>query len=276
MTFGTTQDQDNAAAANAANAAGAACAETNTTGAACAETNASRGIFITFEGGEGAGKSTHINFLAEVLEEHGYEVLRLREPGGTVIGEKLREIVLDAAHQEMSHEAELLIYEAARAQIVAEVIKPALERGAVVLCDRFFDSTLAYQVYGRGLDATFVKQVNDFAVQGAIPQRTIVLSCGRAARCGLERATKHGVTDRLESAGEDFHTRVNEAFLELAKDYPERIRVVESQDLKSQTACAVFAALKDLFTWISPLLDDKDFFARVDTGRYGNKHCDEG
>jgi dTMP kinase len=238
--------------------------------------NDKEGVFISFEGGEGAGKSTHINFLSETLEERGYQVLCLREPGGTSLGEKLREIVLDAVHQEIVAETELFIYEAARAQIVAEVIKPALAQKAVVLCDRFFDSTLAYQAFGRGLDRDFVERANAFASQGLVPDRTIVLSCGKAARTGLERATKHGAADRLEGEGEDFHTRVNEAFFTIAQACPERIRMVESADLKSQTARRVFEALVDLFPWMGGLVADKAFFEKVDVGRYGNKHCDGG
>ncbi|MFR7493688.1 MAG: dTMP kinase [Adlercreutzia sp.] len=111
------------------------------------------GVFVTFEGGDGAGKSTQIRFLARLLEDAGREVVRLREPGGTAVGEALRAVVLDPAHEAMSDRAELLIYEAARAQIVDEVIRPALERGAVVLCDRFYDSTVAYQGCGRGSTA---------------------------------------------------------------------------------------------------------------------------
>ena len=112
-----------------------------------------RGVFVSFEGGEGAGKTTHIRFLAETLEARGFEVVRLREPGGTAIGDKLRSIVLDPGNVAMCDACELLVYEAARAQIVEEVIKPALDRGAVVLCDRFFDSTTAYQAYGRFREA---------------------------------------------------------------------------------------------------------------------------
>ena len=122
------------------------------------ETSTGPGIFITFEGGDGAGKTTHITFLSSCLREMGYEVLCLREPGGTEIGESLRQIVLDPENSDMSDQTELLIYEAARAQIVKEVIIPALARGAVVLLDRFYDSTIAYQAYGRGLPL-FVRQI---------------------------------------------------------------------------------------------------------------------
>ena len=136
------------------------------------------GAFVTFEGGDGAGKSTHIKFLAQVLEAAGLEVVRVREPGGTSVGEQLRAVVLDPANGEMAPEAELLIYEAARAQIVAQVIAPALARGAVVLCDRFTDSTLAYQGSGRGLSREFIEAANAFAARGIVPDRTIVMKCG--------------------------------------------------------------------------------------------------
>ena len=127
------------------------------------------GIFITFEGGDGAGKTTHITFLASCLRAMGHEVICLREPGGTSVGEDLRAIVLDPKNAGLCAESELLIYEAARAQIIREVIIPALARGAVVLLDRFYDSTIAYQVYGRGLPMSFVRQANSFACQGVIP-----------------------------------------------------------------------------------------------------------
>ncbi|MEF9925233.1 MAG: dTMP kinase [Raoultibacter sp.] len=207
------------------------------------------GIFITFEGGEGAGKTTHINFLASVLREQGHEVLCLREPGGTAVGESLRQVVLDVNNDSLCDTAELFIYEAARAQIVSEVISPALARGAVILCDRFYDSTLAYQVYGRGLPESFVRQANCMACQGVHPCRTILLTTGACAETGLKRATHHGDADRMEAAGADFHTRVNEGFLKMAADSSERIRVVVSADKKSQTARAIFTELVDVFDW---------------------------
>ena len=222
------------------------------------------GIFISFEGGEGAGKSTHLRFLAKALEEHGQSVLQLREPGGTAIGEALREVVLDPAYAQMSDRAELLIYEAARAQIVAECILPALREGKVVLCDRFTDSTLAYQVFGRGLDRSFVEVANAFAMQGVQPQRTVLMLTGGTAATGLQRATKHTAADRLELEGDAFHTRVNDGFLQLAREFPERIRRVVSNETKSATAREVFAALADLFPWMRGVLDDRAFFAELD------------
>ena len=210
------------------------------------------GIFITFEGGEGAGKTTHLNFLAKALREQGRDVVCLREPGGTSIGEDLRRVVLDAGNAVMSDETELLIYEAARAQLVREVIIPALEQGKVVLCDRFYDSTVAYQAYGRGLPLEFVTAANAFACQGVHPRRTIMLTTGDEAdsvEVGLARATKHGGADRLEQAGIAFHENVNRGFREIAAANPDRIRVVSSQPPKPETARAIFLAVADVFEW---------------------------
>ena len=218
--------------------------------------DAAKGVFITFEGGEGAGKTTHIRFLAETLEARGREVVRLREPGGTDIGEKLRGIVLDPGNAAMCDACELLVYEAARAQIVDQVIKPALKRGAVVLCDRFFDSTTAYQAYGRGLDADFVRRANEFACQGIVPDRTILL-VPPSTKDGLVRATKNDGADRLEAAGVEFHERVRNAFAEIAAADPDRIRTVYSADAKSATSRAVFAELVDIFPFMEELLVDE-------------------
>lgn len=237
------------------------------------KSSAARGIFITFEGGEGAGKSTHIRFLSQKLREHDREVVCLREPGGTEVGEQLRAVVLDPTHGSMVDEAELLIYEAARAQLVAEVIRPALERGAVVLCDRFTDSTVAYQSYGRGLDRGLVDRVNAFVCQGTVPDRTILMATGGSAKRGLARATHRFGADRLEQAGEEFHTRVNEGFRDIADNNPARIRMVESASKKSDTAKAVFAALSDLFPWMEDVIDDDEYFAALNmryAGHSGN------
>lgn len=222
---------------------------------------ANTGIFITFEGGEGAGKTTHITFLAKILRGLGWEVVCLREPGGTAIGEALRSIVLDPANSDMCPESELLVYEAARAQIVAQVIAPALERGAVVLCDRFADSTIAYQAFGRGLERSFVEGANRFACQGIWPDRTVLMVTGSQSSAGLARATKDGA-DRIELAGEDFHDRVNRAFRCLAEEEPERIRVVCSDGTKAETLSKLFAELADLFPWMADeRIADQGFFA---------------
>lgn len=208
-----------------------------------------RGIFISFEGGDGVGKSTHIRFLADALRNRGYEVVCLREPGGTDIGEALRALVLDPACGNMAAETELLIYEAARAQITAEVIAPALERGAVVLCDRFFDSTVAYQACGRGLDRTFVEAANAFAARGIAPDRTLLLVLDEAAS-GLDRAVRRAPADRIEQAGGEFHARVAEGFREIAQAEPARVRVVNSGGERPITAALIFQELSDLFPWM--------------------------
>lgn len=214
------------------------------------EGNSPRGVFVTFEGGDGVGKSTHIRYVANELRLAGREVVCLREPGGTGIGESLRAMVLDPDNGEISSEAELLMYEAARAQLVREVIRPALERGAVVLCDRFSDSTIAYQAYGRGLPLDFVRRANAFATGGIVPDRTILLVLGNT-RKSLARATGAGTGDRMEQAGEVFHSRVNRAFLKLAKRDPKRIRIVRSSSSRKATAAAVAAELADILPELS-------------------------
>lgn len=214
------------------------------------EGNSPRGVFVTFEGGDGVGKSTHIRYVANELRCAGREVVCLREPGGTGIGESLRAMVLDPDNGEISSEAELLMYEAARAQLVREVIRPALERGAVVLCDRFSDSTIAYQAYGRGLPLDFVRRANAFATGGIVPDRTILLVLGNT-RKSLARATGAGTGDRMEQAGEVFHSRVNRAFLKLAKRDPKRIRIVRSSSSRKATAAAVAAELADILPELS-------------------------
>lgn len=221
-----------------------------------------RGLLITFEGGDGAGKSTHIRFLSEALRERGCEVVSLREPGGTRIGERLRRVLLDPKNDDLSDQAELLVFEAARAQLVAEVVKPALDRGAVVLLDRFTDSTVAYQAFGRGLSLDFVRRANQFACQGIVPDRTILLSAGGSS-ASIKRATRRGA-DRMERSGQEFFERVAAGFKDAADRDPDRIRVVESSGRRPATARAVFAALADLFPWMADkAVCDDAFFARI-------------
>lgn len=209
-----------------------------------------KGVFITFEGGDGAGKSTHIKFLAEVLRTQGLEVVCVREPGGTSIGEQLRAVVLDPNNPEMAPEAELLIYEAARAQLVAEVIRPALKRGAVVLCDRFTDSTVAYQGYGRGLDVGFIRAANSFATGDLVPDRTILVYCADRGAKG-DRIERRNQLDRLEQEAEDFHLDVSDGFKDLKNDDPGRIRLVNTEGRHSDTAMAIFENLSDIFPWLT-------------------------
>jgi len=212
----------------------------------------SQGIFITFEGGEGVGKSTQIHLLAERLRAADYQVVTMREPGGTPIGEKIRNILLNPTHTELDAISELLLYEAARAQLVAERIVPALETGAVVLCDRYTDSTLAYQGVARGLGKELVQTANTIGSKGIKPQRTIVLM--HDVEASLTNASKKGA-DRLEAEGVDFHTRVHEGFAEIAAAEPERVRTVSWQSAKEDTAALIFDEVSDLF----PRAKDQSF-----------------
>lgn len=227
------------------------------------------GVLITFEGGEGAGKTTHIRFLAKALEDLGYSVLMLREPGGTELGEALRSLVLDPAYAPVSPRCEMLIYEAARAQLVDEVIKPALEAGKIVLCDRFTDSTEAYQGFGRGIDLQQIRSANAFAADGLRPAATLLLRC-QGAEEGLVRATHHGHADRLEQAGLDFHQRVQRGFDQMRRESNGRIRLIDTSGPKSITAAQVFSALADVIPALNaPDLFDEGYFAVLDTRSHG-------
>ncbi len=213
------------------------------------------GVFITFEGGEGSGKSTHIALLAQLIEKTGCEVVCLRDPGSTSVGERLRRVVLDAKNVEMSDLCELFIYEAARAQLVSEVIRPALERNAVVLCDRFSDSTVAYQGCARGISIEVVHQLNELACQGITIDRTIVMSASNVAD-GLKRAAgQAGILDRLEAAGSEFHERVADAFVDMAHLDPHRMRTVTSRGSVEQTFSQVVDAISDLFPDVAELFE---------------------
>ena len=200
--------------------------------------------FITFEGGEGVGKSTQIELLATALRKAGYTVLTLREPGGRPISEAIRSILLDPENTELSPRTELLLYEAARAQLVDEVIAPALACGTVVLCDRFFDSTTAYQGYARGLDRAEIQTLNLFATGDLVPTRTIVLDL--PPEKGLSRATIHKA-DRLERESLTFHKKVRDGFLALAEAEPHRVRVVDADNTPEQIAVEIRAQLSDVF-----------------------------
>ncbi len=184
------------------------------------------GKFITVEGGEGAGKTSNLAFIREFLEGQGLEVVFTREPGGTALGEELRELLLGHEHDGMSSDAELLLMFAARAEHVAAVIKPALARGAWVLCDRFTDATYAYQGGGRGLDRRRIADLEQW-VQGDLrPDLTLLLDLPVAQ--GLERAGRRSEPDRFEREQMGFFERVRAAYLGLAREHPERMRVVDA------------------------------------------------
>ena len=182
------------------------------------------GLFITFEGGDGAGKSTQIDLLADHLRSRGCEVLLTREPGGTKISEKIRGVLLDPENREMAPVTEMMLYAAARAQLVAEVIKPALSEGKVVICDRFLDSSLAYQSYGRDLGDA-VLEVNQYAIDGCMPDVTIYLRVD--PHTGRQRIQTRD-QDRIESESERFHDRVHEGYEQLCLRYPDRITAIDA------------------------------------------------
>ena len=183
-----------------------------------------RGFFITFEGGDGSGKSTQISILKESLIEKGYDVILTREPGGTEISEKIRELILDPANGEMDDMTEAFLYAAARAQLVRQLIKPALEKGKVVICDRFVDSSIAYQAYGRGLgDAVGV--INTYAVDDCMPDLTILLKLDPERGSSRISGREH---DRIEQASDEFHRKVYEGYLKLEEMYPDRILGVDA------------------------------------------------
>jgi dTMP kinase len=186
-----------------------------------------RGWFITFEGPEGSGKTTQMRRLAPWLVDQGFDIVTTREPGGTPVGEQIRDILHDCANTEMTSEAEILLYSASRAQHVGEVILPALESGKVVLCDRFFDSTYAYQGYGRGLSLPDLRAITEFATRGLTPDLTLYLDV--APEIGLQRREASGeALNRLDREALAFHQRVRDGYLDLIKAEPERWRFVDA------------------------------------------------
>jgi dTMP kinase len=184
------------------------------------------GVFISFEGPEGAGKSTQTKLLQSALERAGYGVTLTREPGGTLLGDAVRGVVLLNLDLEVSPLAEFLLYSASRAQLVRDVITPALQARHVVICDRYADSSLAYQGYGRRLNLEFLREVTWEATGGLSPHITVLLDLEPAE--GLRRASVRGQKDRLEMADLNFHERVRNGFLELAHMEPERFLIVDA------------------------------------------------
>ena len=188
---------------------------------------AQAGLFISFEGSEGCGKSTQIRRLAEFLLSLEREVVVLREPGATSIGESIRNLLqYDASASAMTPEAELLLFAASRAQLVREIIRPALARRAVVLCDRFLDSTTVYQGVARALDSGEVSRINDYAVGGTIPDLTLLLDLD-ASEGRRRAATRKGPDDRMEQEGESFYEDVRQGYLKLATEHPGRFAVID-------------------------------------------------
>ncbi len=188
-------------------------------------------MFISFEGGEGSGKSTHIRLLAQALQQKGHELIVTREPGGTSIGTVIRNILLTRELPPIDSKAELLLYAADRAQHVSELISRALKTNKIVLCDRYTDATIAYQGYGRKLDLSLIEQLNAVATGGLQPDLTLLLDC--PAEVGLRRSQarlqkERSSEDRFERETLEFHQRVREGYLKCAAAHPERFRTIDA------------------------------------------------
>ncbi|UKA67481.1 dTMP kinase [Arthrobacter sp. FW306-05-C] len=203
------------------------------------------GLFIAFEGGDGAGKSTQAARLAAALESRGHTVLRTREPGGTPIGEKLRSLVLDHGNGEIDAHTEALIFAASRAAHAAQVIRPALGRGEIVLTDRYIDSSVAYQGAGRKLGQDAVQSLNEWATSGLQPHLTVLLDVD--PKLGRRRRTAdQAAEDRLESEADEFHTRIRDAFLDLAAGHPASYLVLPAHLPVDDLAAQILARVETL------------------------------
>ncbi|HNL91084.1 MAG TPA: dTMP kinase [Nitrospira sp.] len=196
-----------------------------------------RGLFITLEGIEGSGKSTQGRLLGEYLRHQGYSTVETREPGGTPLAEKIRAALLDRAEEPVAAETEAFLVLAARRQHVIQVIEPALARGAIVLCDRFSDSTLAYQGYARGLDVSLLERLNRLATHAVTPDLTLLFDLPVAT--GLARRRSATETNRLDRESLRFHQKVRAGFLDLAKRHPRRMHIVSARASQETVARAV-------------------------------------
>ncbi|WP_080831678.1 dTMP kinase [Cohnella massiliensis] len=188
----------------------------------------SKGKFITIEGGEGSGKTTLIGRLADRIKEKGYEAVTTREPGGSPIAEAIRNVILERSHTKMDGRTEALLYAASRRQHLVEIVVPAIERGAVVLCDRFIDSSLAYQGHARGLGMEAVWEINRFAVDDCMPDLTLFLDLEPEAGLARIEANALREVNRLDLEGLAFHRKVREGYLEVAGRFPERIVTIDA------------------------------------------------
>ncbi len=203
------------------------------------------GLFITFEGIDGAGKSTQVSRLEAAFEALGREVVRVREPGGTFISEKIRELLLDPENHEMVWECEMLLYEASRAQLTRQIIIPALERGAVVLCDRYYDSTYSYQAGARGLDKDLVNELNRIGSLGTTPDITFLFDLD--VQTAANRVLSSGKLDRLEAEGIAFMQKVRDAYLELDQ-MEKRVHKLDATQTPDEIYSDIQSILKTLGT----------------------------
>ena len=201
------------------------------------------GIFITLEGPDGSGKTTQIAYLRSLFEREGYTVVQTREPGGTPIADRIRSLILDPAHREMTARTEALLYMAARAQHTAELIRPALNRDAVVISDRYTDSTLVYQGVARGLPQEALAWLNRFATEDLVPDLTLLLD-GDSGKL-TQRLVDRGNRDRLDSEGLEFQQRVRAGFLRLAEQNPGRFRVINGEQPMENVRCSIEKCVMD-------------------------------
>ncbi len=209
-----------------------------------------KGKFIVFEGIDGSGKTTQLKLLGDQLQQQGLPVLYTREPGGTRIGDAIRGILLNPAHSELVPQAEALLYAAARAQHVAQVVKPALASGTIVLCDRFLDSSLAYQGFGRGMDIGLLESINEPATDGLVPDLTIILSFFTGD--GIDRIKRSGrPIDRIEREAGTFHMRVGAGYLTLAQRDPGRYSIINANRSEEWVHNDIMAALEGVLGEIS-------------------------
>lgn len=202
-----------------------------------------KGKFITFEGCEGVGKSRQIKLLKDSLDALGIKYFLTREPGGTVVSEKIREIILDGKNSSMTDECEALLYASARVQLLKEVIAPKLNSGELVICDRFVDSSLAYQGYARGLGTEFISEINSYAIKNFMPDYTLFLDL--PPEKAFLRKGGADKNDRLELSGIEFHNKVYKGYKELAEKYKERIIVIDASGEKDETHAKIMSALKE-------------------------------
>ncbi|MBM4136024.1 MAG: dTMP kinase [Nitrospira sp.] len=211
-------------------------------------TDSKKGTFISFEGIEGSGKSTQARLLYEYLEGKGFEVILTEEPGGTQIGLKIREILLSLEYREISSMTELLLYNASRFQHIQEVILPAIQRGAIVITDRFSDSTVAYQGYGRGIDLNLIDSLDRISTKNLRPDITILLDVD--VEIGLKRNRGIQKTDRLELEDIEFHKKVRKGYFEIAAKESERIKVISaSESIEAIHSQIISLVTKMIETW---------------------------
>lgn len=206
--------------------------------------NQTKGMLITFEGNDGAGKTTALESVAAILKEKGYPIVVSREPGGSVLAEKIRELILDV-NNEMDAKTEAYLYAASRREHLVQTILPALQEGKLILCDRYLDSSLAYQGHGRKLGQKEIEQLNDFGLEGFRPDYTLFFSLDLETE--KERMEMRGEMNRLDLESREFHQRVRDGFTCLCQQNPQRIHVIDASQTKEEVAQATLALVEELW-----------------------------